>query len=78
MDVRFQAQRGPKLPSNMGAEALSNCNNLAEPGPNSGLSPSTIVDDKPIPHPTMQVQDSMALTSARGEPSISTEDSVDV
>jgi hypothetical protein len=57
-----------------GAEALSNRNNRAEPGPNMGVSPLTIVDDKPALHPATHVQDSMAFTAARGEPSISTKD----
>ena len=61
-----------------GAEALSNRNNIAEPGPNMGVSPFTIVDDKPVLHPTTQVQDPMAFTAARGQPSMSTKDSVDV
>ena len=61
-----------------GAEALSNRNDLAEPVPNLGVSPFTIVDDKPVLHPTTQVQDSMAFTAAKGEPSISSKDSVDV
>ena len=60
-----------------GAEALSNRNNRAEPGPNMGVSSFTIVDDKPVLHPTT-VQDPMALTAARGEPSMGTKDSVDV
>ena len=61
-----------------GAEALSNRNNIAEPGPNMGVSPFTIVDDKPVLHPTTQVQDPMAFIAARGEPSMGTKDSVDV
>ena len=43
-----------------------------------GISHVTIVDDKSVLHPTTQVQDSMAFTAARGEPSISTKDRVDV
>ena len=61
-----------------GLEALSSHNTPAEPGPNMGVSTFTIVDDKPILHPTTQVQDSMAFAAARAEPSISTKDSVDV
>merc|ERR1719506_3512587 len=57
-----------------GAEALSSRNNLAEPGPNIGFSPFTIVDDKPVSHPTTQVQDSMDFTAAREEPSMSTKE----
>ena len=60
-----------------GDEALSNRNNLAELGPDMGVSPFTIVDDKPVLHPTT-VQDPMAFTAARGEPSMGTKDSVDV
>ena len=61
-----------------GAETYSTHNNPAELGPNMGVSPFTIVDDKPVLHPTTQVQDSMAFAAARAEPSISTKDSVDV
>ena len=57
-----------------GAEALPSRNNIAELGPNMGVSTITIVDDKPVLHPTTQVQSSMALTPARGETSISNKD----
>jgi acetyl esterase/lipase len=57
-----------------GAEALASHNDLAEPGLGMGVRPFTIVNDKPVPHPTAQVEDSMAFTTAREEPSISTED----
>jgi hypothetical protein len=57
-----------------GADALSSYNNPAEPFRIMGASPFTIVVDKPALHPTAQVQDSMALTAARGEPSIITKD----
>merc|ERR1719159_1822320 len=57
-----------------GAGASSSYNNPAELGPNMGVSPFTIVDDKPVLHPTTQVQDSMAFTAARGRPSLSTKD----
>ena len=59
-----------------GAEALSSHKNLVELGPNMGVSPFMIVDDKPVLHPTAHVQDSMAFTASRGKPSISTEDRV--
>merc|ERR1719324_97473 len=49
-----------------GAEALPNRNSLAEPGPNMGVSPFTIVDD------ITKVQDPIA--AARGEPSVNTKD----
>ena len=61
-----------------GAEALSSHNSPVEPGPSMGVSPFTIVDDKPVLHPTIRVQDSIIFKAARGEPSISTKDSVDV
>merc|ERR1719310_1125364 len=48
-----------------GPDALSYHNNLAEHGP------FTTVDDKPMLHPAIQVQDSMAFMPARGETSIS-------
>merc|ERR1719331_1997575 len=57
------------------AEAFSSRNNLAELGPSMGVSPFTVVDDKPVLHPTTQVQDPMVFTAARREPSISTQDS---
>ena len=61
-----------------GAEALPTRSNLAEPGPNMGASPFMIVGDKPALHPTTQLQDSMAFTAARGEPSMNTKDRMDV
>merc|ERR1719506_2917134 len=39
-----------------------------------GASPFTIVDDKPVPHPSPQAQDSMEFKSTRGKPSISNKD----
>jgi len=59
---------------NHGAEALSSRNNRAELGPDMGVNPFTIVDDKPVLHLTTQVQDPMALTAARGEPSLTAKD----
>ena len=55
-----------------GPDALSYQNNPAEHGPFATF------DDKSVLHPTTQVQDSMAFTAARGEPSISSKDRVDV
>jgi hypothetical protein len=57
-----------------GAVAVSSQNNPAELGPSMGGSPFMIVDDKPVLHPTTEVQDSMAFAAAKGEPSISTKD----
>merc|ERR1719324_1447966 len=39
-----------------------------------GVSPFSIVGDKPSLHPTTRVQDSISSLTARGEPSISTKD----
>jgi lysyl-tRNA synthetase class 2 len=67
---KFTTPNLDRVKQGNGADPLSSHSSPAEPSPNMGADPFTIVDDKPALHPTAQVQDAIAFKAARGEPSI--------